>query len=182
MLFWHVGGSVWLFRYLFRDPAVDLRFLVAGALLSDLIDKPIGRIFWTDYFQTGRIYGHTLLFFVVTLTAVMVGTRRGSDGRKRGVALSVGIMFHLILDSMWLLPDTLFWPLFGWQFPPSVDDYWAGLLGRVFSDPLVLVQEVVGLAYLVYLWRRANLSDPDRRNQLRTEGTILTPQSRSGHN
>ncbi len=172
MLFWHVGGSVLLFRYLFRDPAVDLRFLALGAVVSDLIDKPIGRIIWADEFQTGRIYGHTLAFFVLVLTLVMVATRRGTVARKRGVALAVGVMFHLLLDGMWVLPETLFWPLFGWEFPPSVEDYWSGFLGRLIDDPLVLVQEAVGLAYLVYLYRSSGLSDPDRRAALVSTGRL----------
>ncbi len=120
MLFWHVGGSILLFRYLFRDPAVDLRFLAIGAVLSDLIDKPIGRIIWADELQTGRVYGHTLLFFVVVLTGVMVLTGRGTPQRRRWVAVAVGVMFHLLLDAMWVTPETLFWPLFGWQFSRPV--------------------------------------------------------------
>ena len=172
MLFWHVGGSILLFRYLFRDPAVDLRFLAFGAVLSDLIDKPIGRIIWADEFQTGRLYGHTLLFFVVVLAAVMLLTGRGTLRRRRWVAVAVGVMFHLILDAMWVTPETLFWPLFGWDFPPSIDDYWSGFLGRLFEDPLVLVQEVAGLAYLVYLWRKTGLGDRTRRREFLTTGRV----------
>ena len=174
MLFWHVGGAILLFRYLFKDPNVDLRFLALGAIVSDLIDKPIGRIFWADYFNTSRLFGHTLLFFVVTLAVVMLVTSRGSRRRQQGLALAVGVMFHLILDAMWLIRETLLWPLFGWTFPPSLDDYWAGLLSRILSDPLLLAQEAVGLAYLVFLWRRANLSDPERRFRLWRLGTIAT--------
>ena len=42
MLFWHVGGAVFLFRALFKDPDVDLRFLMAGAVLPDVIDITVG--------------------------------------------------------------------------------------------------------------------------------------------
>ena len=172
MLFWHVGASVLLFRYLFRDPGVDLRFLAAGAIVSDLLDKPIGRVFWADTFGTGRIYGHTLLLFVIVLVAVMIFSVRGTQPRRRWLAFTVGVMFHLILDGMWLSPETLLWPLFGWEFPQSVENYWSGLLGRLFSDPLVLAQEALGLGYLIYLWRRVGLGDPQRRARLYAEGTI----------
>ena len=172
MLFWHVGSSVLLFRYLFRDPGVDLRFLAAGAILPDVIDKPIGRIFWADTLGTGRIYGHTLVFFVVVLFVVMVLSSRGTTWRRRWVALAVGVMFHLLLDGMWLIPDTLLWPLFGWEFPASFDDYWAGFFGRFLSDPLLMVQELFGLGYLTFLWRKAGLSDPVRRARLFEEGTV----------
>ena len=174
MLFWHVGGSVLLFRYLFRDPGVDLRFLAAGAIISDVIDKPIGRIIWADHFRTGRVFGHTLLFFAVVLAVAMVLTERGTGRRKQWVAFSVGIMFHLILDAMWVTPETLLWPVLGSSFPPGVEDYWAGLLGRIVGDPSVVLEEVAGLAYLVYLWRRAGLADPDRRERLRRAGIIVT--------
>ncbi|NNL14467.1 MAG: metal-dependent hydrolase, partial [Acidimicrobiia bacterium] len=53
MLFWHLGGSLFLGRWVFRDPAMDLRVLALGAVLPDLIDKPIGSILFTDYFDTG---------------------------------------------------------------------------------------------------------------------------------
>jgi len=172
VLFWHVGGSILLFRYLFRDPAVDLRYLALGAILSDLIDKPIGRIIWADEFQTGRLYGHTLLFFVGVLTVVMLATSRGTPRRRRWVALAVGVMFHLLLDAMWAIPETLFWPLFGWDFPPSIGDYWSGFLGRLVDEPIILVQEAFGLTYLIYLWRRARLGEPARRRDLMSTGRL----------
>ena len=42
MLFWHVGGTIALVRYTVRDERMDLRFLILGAVLPDLIDTPIG--------------------------------------------------------------------------------------------------------------------------------------------
>ena len=53
MLFWHLGASLWLFRWIFRDPKVDVRFLFLGAILSDLIDLPIGTFFLADRYSTG---------------------------------------------------------------------------------------------------------------------------------
>lgn len=164
MLFWHLGGSLFLFRYLFRDPAVDVRFLMAGAVLPDLLDKPTGLIF----FGTGRVFGHTLVFFAALLTAVLLLTRRGRPSRRRWMALAVGIMFHLLLDGMWTLRDTLLWPFFGWEFPAGVPNDWT-----TFRWSL-LFQEVAGLAYLLWLWRRYNLSAPTRRRNLLKTGAIPT--------
>lgn len=162
MLFWHLGGSLFLFRYLFRDPAVDVRFLMAGAVLPDLLDKPTGLIF----FGTARVFGHTLVFFAALLTAVLLLTRRGKPSRRRWMALAVGVMFHLLLDGMWTLRDTLLWPFFGWEFPAGVPNDWT-----TFRWSL-LAQEVAGLAYLLWLWRRYNLSDPTRRRNLLKTGVI----------
>ena len=162
MLFWHLGGSLFLFRYLFRDPAVDVRFLMAGAVLPDLLDKPTGLVF----FGTGRVFGHALVFFAALLTAVLLLTRRGMPSRKRWVALAVGVMFHLLLDGMWTLRDTLLWPFFGWEFPAGIPNDWT-----TFRWSL-LAQEVAGLTYLLWLWRRYNLSDPARRRNLLKTGVI----------
>lgn len=164
MLFWHLGGSLFLFRYLFRDPAVDVRFLMAGAVLPDLLDKPTGLIF----FGTARVFGHTLVFFAALLTAVLLLTRRGKPSRRRWMALAVGVMFHLLLDGMWTLRDTLLWPFFGWEFPAGVPNDWT-----TFRWSL-LFQEVTGLAYLLWLWRRYNLSAPTRRRNLLKTGVIPT--------
>ena len=65
---------------------MDLRVLAFGAVLPDLIDKPIGSILFTDYYGTGRIYAHTLLFAAAVLFGVMALTRRGSATRKRWMA------------------------------------------------------------------------------------------------
>ena len=35
MLFWHLGATVALVRYSFRDDRMDLRFLMLGAVLPD---------------------------------------------------------------------------------------------------------------------------------------------------
>ena len=56
MLFWHIGASVAFIRYAFRDPMMDLRFLAAGAVLSDVADLPIGIFLWPT-FETARLVG-----------------------------------------------------------------------------------------------------------------------------
>ena len=171
MIFWHVGGAILAFRYVFRDPGVDLRFLAIGSVLPDLLDKPLGTILFADTFESGQIFGHTLLFSSALMVAVLVGTKRGV-WRKRLLAVAIGSLFHLILDGMWTVKETFLWPTFGWEFPPGPESYWTGLIERLVSDPLVIVQEVAGLAYLVYLWRKAKLGDRVRRSELLRSGTI----------
>lgn len=173
MLFWHLGGTIWLFRYVFRDPKVDLRFLALGALLPDLIDKPIGTILFADSIGTGRWVGHTLLFSTVIMGVVLLLTRRGRR-RRAWMALAIGCMLHLILDGMWTTPEVLAWPFLGLEFPPGPDSYWSGLLGRLFDSPWTIAGEVVGLGYLVWLWYFAELRDPRRRRELWTTGRIKT--------
>ncbi len=82
------------------------------------------------------------------------------------MALAVGSLIHLLLDAMWTVQETFLWPAFGWEFPPGVPEYWSGLLERLVSDPLRIVQEAVGLGYLIYVFRKAQLSDPEHRSEL----------------
>ena len=93
MIFWHVGGTILAFRYVFRDPDVDLRFLALGSVLPDLLDKPIGTIFFADTFASGQIFGHSLLFASLLMVIVLLMTRRGVR-RKRMMALAVGVPNH----------------------------------------------------------------------------------------
>jgi membrane-bound metal-dependent hydrolase YbcI (DUF457 family) len=171
VIFWHVGGTILAFRYVFRDPGVDLRFLAIGSVLPDLLDKPLGTVLFADTFESGQIFGHSLLFSSVLMVAVLIGTKRGT-WRKRLMAMAIGSLFHLILDGMWTVRETFLWPAFGWKFPPGPDSYWTGLLERMVSDPWIIVQEGVGLIYLVYLWRKAKLGDRVRRSELLRSGTI----------
>jgi hypothetical protein len=50
---------------------IDPKYLAIGALLPDLIDKPIGRVIFASTLANGRIIGHTLLFtLLIALTGV----------------------------------------------------------------------------------------------------------------
>lgn len=173
MLFWHLGGTIWLFRYVFRDPKVDLRFLAVGALLPDLIDKPIGTVLFRETVGTGRWVGHTLALATVVMAVVLLTTRRGRR-RRAWMALAVGALLHLLLDGMWSTPEVLFWPFFGFEFPPGPPEYWSGFFGRLFDSPWTLAGEVVGLAYLGWLWYFADLRDPAKRRVLWRTGRITT--------
>lgn len=156
---------------MFRDPAMDLRVLAFGAVLPDLIDKPIGSILFTDYFDTGRIYAHTLLFAVVLLFGVMALTRRGSATRKRWMALPIGVFFHLLLD-MPLDSETLWWPVLGLEFPSFAKGAFIDLVAYLLRSPLVVLQELLGLSYLIALYRKAQLGDPERRRELVGSGRL----------
>ncbi len=171
MLFWHIGGTVLLFRYVFRDPKVDLRWLVFGALLPNLIDKPLGTLIAPSFFGADRLFGHSLLFSTTIMATALLVTRRGRR-RRAWMAVAIGAMIHLLLDAMWTSAETFLWPFLGWEFAPGVPDYWAGFLGNQLLVPSALLQEALGLAYLVYLWRKAGLSEPGERSTLLRTGRL----------
>ncbi len=95
---------------------MDLRFLVLGALLADLIDTPVGLALF-DRFHTVRLATHTLLVSAVVMVAVVMRTRRGRP-RKRWMLIAIGMLLHLFLDAMWRDQETLWWPFLGFGFTP----------------------------------------------------------------
>lgn len=171
MLFWHLGASLWLFRWVFRDPKVDVRFLLLGAILADLIDMPIGTLILADRFSTGELWSHSLIAPTLYMVLVLLLTRRGR-ARRAWMALGVGWLFHLLLDGMWVDRNVFLWPFFGWGIPAGVAPYWALAWERALSDPWRWVLEVIGLGYLGWLWVRLGLTQPSRRKALLDTGRL----------
>ncbi len=154
MIFWHVGITLLGVRYVFRDPAMDLRWVIVGSLLPDLVDKPIGSVLFHETFGSHRLAAHALVFPVVGLFLVLAITRRSSAARKALIGVVIGALFHLILDGAWADPEALWWPFLGTEFPKVADSAIGPLLRRMVSDPWVWAGEAIGLGYVAYLWRR----------------------------
>ncbi len=173
MLFWHLGGTVALARYTFRDDRMDLRFLVVGGLLPDLVDTPIGLAAYGEL-ESVRLVAHSLAFASLLMVAVLVLTRRGRP-RKRWMPLAVGLLLHLLLDAMWADPETLWWPFLGFTFAPAGPASAMTYLGDIFSQWRVWALEALGLAYLYGLARRARLGDPASRREFLATGRIDAP-------
>lgn len=171
MLLWRLGATLWLFRWIFRDPKVDIRFLMLGAALADLIDLPIGTLILADRFSTGELWAHSLLAPSLYMAAVLVVTRRGRR-RRAFMAVGVGWLFHLLLDGMWLNEDVFLWPFFGWELPAGQAPFWALAWERALSDPWRWVTEAIGAGYLIWLWRAHGLSSPNRRRELLATGRL----------
>lgn len=177
VILWHIGGTIAIIRYSFRDERMDLRFLILGAVLPDVIDKPIGLIFY-DSLGSTRLVAHSILFASILMVAVLLTTRRGRP-RKRWMPLAVGVLVHLVLDFMWGSPETLWWPFLGWEFSQGDALTGGSYVGGVFSDWERWGLEAVGAAYLAYLWVQGGLSQPDRRREFVTTGRIDVSIGRS---
>jgi len=145
MILWFAGTAFVTVWAVFKDPAIDHRLVIVGALVPDVIDV------WTG----GRWIAHTVLFSVVLLTAVMLGTRGRRLLRRRLLALPIGTFLHLVYDGMWADRKTFWWPFFGASFH--------GRLPSVARGGLDVVLELAGLAALVWAWKRFRLGEPDRR-------------------
>ena len=148
---------------------VDIRLVLIGSLLPDIIDKPVGQVFFEDTFSNGRIISHTLLFlFIMTLA----GTYLYRSKRQNWLlVLSCGSAMHLILDQMWLAPKTLFWPLYGFAFPKiELTDWFPHLFESLHTELDVLVPELLGaiviLVFVVVLYQRHKIISFLRRGQI----------------
>jgi membrane-bound metal-dependent hydrolase YbcI (DUF457 family) len=94
---------------------LDYRFIALGALLPDLIDKPIGRILFAESVASGRLVAHTLVFVIFMFFVGYALYRQRGDSRVVQMAGACGM--HLVEDRMWTSPVTLLWPMLGWGFP-----------------------------------------------------------------
>jgi membrane-bound metal-dependent hydrolase YbcI (DUF457 family) len=152
---------------------MDLRLLLLGAILPDLIDTPIGLAAYSAVGSV-RLVGHSLLFAAAAMGLVMAATRRGRP-RKRWMPLAIGVLVHLFLDAMWADPETLWWPVFGWDFSTSGFNDAAAYLRAVVSSPVMWVAEAAGLGYGVAMVRRGGLGDRARRAEFLRTGRINVP-------
>lgn len=128
---------------------IDIRLLLVGSLLPDIIDKPVGLFFFGGTFSHGRIFCHTLLFFILVTLAGLYLYQRHRKGWF--LILSFGTFVHLIFDQMWHSPRTLLWPLYGFAFERAVLSDWVpNMLHALLTNPEVYVPELVGVAILLW--------------------------------
>lgn len=126
----------------------DLRLLLVGSFLPDIIDKPLGHFVFRETLNNGRLISHTLLFLLILS---LVGYLLYRRGHLWVLTLAVGTFWHLVFDQMWQSPETLFWPLLGFNFEKLIIDnllthWFYGLI----SNPAVYIPEIIG--FLVLAW------------------------------
>lgn len=122
---------------------IDYRLVLIGSLLPDIIDKPLSGIVLRDTFSSGRIFSHTLVFFMFLFVLGIYFW--GRSKRPSLLVLAGGSLFHDLLDSMWHFGETFLWPIYGWRFPPGNPDEWLSLWVKLLlNDPYVYVPEITG--------------------------------------
>lgn len=121
---------------------LDLRLLLLGSLLPDIIDKPLGHFFFRETLNNGRLFSHSLLFLFALSVAGYMLFRRGHVWL---VTLATGNFWHLAFDQIWLSPRTLLWPFLGMIFEkPGIDNLLAHWLYELISNPQVYIPEIIG--------------------------------------
>jgi hypothetical protein len=166
LLFGHIGvtlGIFFVFSYFAPrlKTIIDPTYLAIGALLPDLIDKPLGMIVFASTISNGRMISHTLVFsFTLFLIGLYLYEKRNDI---RIITLASGSFFHLMEDQMWNTPQTLFWPLLGWSFPKDqITDGIAFLLmllkesfipefSQGFIPENTFIPEIIGMIVVVIL-------------------------------
>jgi hypothetical protein len=92
--------------------------------------------------------------------------------RKRWMLLATGVLLALLLDAMWNLPETLWWPFLGPDFGPTGFPTYGEYLGDLLTNPLMWAGEVIGGIYLVALAKRADLRDRAAQRTLWRTGVV----------
>ncbi|MCU1430656.1 MAG: hypothetical protein JWL83_4656 [Actinomycetia bacterium] len=155
MILWYAAGAVFLVWNVFQSPGLDMRFIAIGALLPVVLDAPFAE----------QTYAHALIAPIVALTVVMLATfgRGHRLLRRRLLGLPIGWFSGLVLSGSWAHKQVFWWPLFG------SGRVHAALLPPV---PVILVEEAIGVALVVWCYRRFGLDNRARRFEFFRTGRV----------
>ncbi len=128
---------------------IDIRLLLVGSFLPDIIDKPVGQVLFRETISNGRIFCHTLLLLIIiTLAGLYLYRYRN---RIWLLVLSFGTFMHLVCDQMWRSPRTLLWPVLGLAFERlDLTDWMPSMFYALLTSPEVYVPELVGAAIVIW--------------------------------
>ena len=112
-----------------------------GALLPDIIDKPLSMLFPESY--SGRGIMHAPLIVAVVIGAAFILLKHE---KPIATAFSVGLISHLLLD----LPNIpFFWPITPMEIYHSDIEGW---ILNLITNPIYIASEIVGLAGITLIF------------------------------
>lgn len=150
-----------VFWYLAHDRRA-LPLCILGAILPDLLDKSLAMLI-PGVLGSGRTIGHSLLFCaVIGASALVLWKYRHT---LLGVAFACAVFSHQILDAMWSVPSTWYFPLMGPFSVFIIPDYVGHYFWLEVSSPSEWVFASASLIIIV-LW---SLSSPEHRVEFLTE-------------
>lgn len=146
---------------------VDIRLLLIGSLLPDIIDKPL--MFAVPGLGGGHGLAHSLLFLaLISFIGLFLFIRLRQTWM---LALSFGTAVHLPLDQIWQCLHALLWPFYPLD-KGDVTNWLPDMIRGLFSNPAVYVSEITGFAVVAWLGylvvRRKRIWAFARRGQIRS--------------
>lgn len=156
MFFFFVAAAVLAVLFVFDSPAIDYRFVAFGGVLP-LAEALTGR----------ALILHTLLGSVGLMTIVMALTVGRRVLRRQLLGIPIGTFVFLVAAGTWTRSSLFWWPAGG------VDGIATSPVPEFDRAPVVLVLlELVGVAALLWLVRRFELTRPDHRAELLRTGRL----------
>ena len=135
MIIWTSSISIFLFRYIFKDYAADLRFIIIGSLYPLILDSLSYNFGISNKTQ---FLGHSLLFNVSLFFLIMIITKRGSKIRSNALLLSIGAFLYLVLSFTWTNQSIFLYPFF-----ENEQNF------IVLSSQIEIVLNLIGILYLI---------------------------------
>lgn len=135
MIIWTSSISIFLFRYIFKDYAADLRFIIIGSLYPLILDSLSYNFGISNKTQ---FLGHSLLFNVSLFFLIMIITKRGSKIRSNALLFSIGAFLYLVLSFTWTNQSIFLYPFF-----ENEQNF------IVLSPQLEIVLNLIGILYLI---------------------------------
>ena len=135
MIIWTSSISIFLFRYIFKDYAADLRFIIIGSLYPLILDSLSYNFGISNKTQ---FLGHSLLFNVSLFFLIMIITKRGSKIRSNALLFSIGAFLYLVLSFTWTNQSIFLYPFF-----ENEQNF------IVLSSQFEIVLNLIGILYLI---------------------------------
>jgi hypothetical protein len=133
-------------------------FCMAGSILPDLIDKPLGLLF-PSVLGGGRTIFHALIIAGFLLLCTGIFARPAS--RWLGAGVAGAVLLHQVMDEMWTLPANWLYPFLGPFQGHMIPDYVGTYFWNEITDPsewMLVIGSVMILAYAYHF-----LPEPPRR-------------------
>ncbi len=147
--------------------SIDYRLIMLGAMLPDIIDKPLVLMLADKPVGSARFIAHSLIF---TVALLVFGELCEVVFERSGFLIIACASFaHIIEDLIWCTPKVLFWPYYNWVYGninTSRPTFSSGYIesrvriittsvsklnwGEILSKPSVFIPELIGGVIIVY--------------------------------
>lgn len=132
---------------------IDFRIIAVSAMLPDIVDKIIGMWILGEEVSNGRIFTHSLITVTIFSLAFLNISKIKFSKITIPTLYVFPVFLHLVLDGLWELPGTLFWPLMGTRFP-RVDVEFGDYFELLLSSPVAWMGELIGIMIIFVLFIR----------------------------